>query len=122
MIDLPAIAAKWGANGQVQLIAERENAVYKNPAQRHADGDAPASGGISKRNVNFVRVTLDAAFGGGKFYLPQTTRADGWIAISAIGRWTLCLCNYLGRGRADRGYGQPPLMRMSQLIVIFTTN
>ena len=29
MIDLQAIAAKWGANGQIQLIAERENAVYK---------------------------------------------------------------------------------------------
>ena len=29
MIDLTATAAKWGANGQIQLIAERENAVYK---------------------------------------------------------------------------------------------
>ena len=29
MSDLPAIAAKWGANGQIQLIAERENAVFK---------------------------------------------------------------------------------------------
>ena len=29
MSDLPEIAAQWGANGPVQLIAERENAVYK---------------------------------------------------------------------------------------------
>ena len=29
MSDLPEIAAQWGANGPVRLIAERENAVYK---------------------------------------------------------------------------------------------
>ena len=29
MNDLPAIAAQWGANGPIELIAERENAVYK---------------------------------------------------------------------------------------------
>ena len=29
MNELSEIAAKWGANGQIELIAERENAVYK---------------------------------------------------------------------------------------------
>ena len=87
MIDLPAIAAKWGANGQVQLIAERENAVYK----------------ILRDGTPMAMRLHRAGYQSETSILSELR----WMPISAIGRWTLCLCNYLGRGRADRGYGQP---------------
>ena len=106
MIDLPAIAAKWGANGQIQLIAERENAVYKilrdgtpMAMRLHRAGYQSETSILSE--LRWMLRLAEANFACPK---PLAQRMDPYCAI---GRWTLCLCNYLGRGRADWGYGQP---------------
>jgi len=107
MNELSEIAAKWGANGQIELIAERENAVYKilrdgtpMALRLHRAGYQSEAAILSE-----LRWTLRLAEAG--FACPKPLAQAGWILIGKVGRWTLCLCDHLGGGRANWGYGHP---------------